>query len=121
VVTVRKNRRDPANGAFPALPLILWFTRDGRRRIETPIGTDASERRTLAVELQTSASLVDASLKLLSEHWSELSDERRRQVLAAAWERAHHVAERLDEATGGPGAASSTDAQQPASPLHEVE
>jgi hypothetical protein len=66
-----------------------------------PRGPEATARRTLAIELQTSASLVDAALRLLTEHWDELSDDRRRQVLESARERAHHVAHRLDETVEG--------------------
>jgi hypothetical protein len=60
------------------------------------MGPDETDRRALAIELQTSASLVDAALQLVTEHWSELSDDRRQQVLASARERAHHIAQRLD-------------------------
>jgi hypothetical protein len=85
------------------------------------MGPHQSERRSLAIELQTSASLVDAALRLLSEHWPELSDDRRRQVLASAWERAHHVATRLDEAVGAPMGEASPDEERPPGTLHEVE
>jgi hypothetical protein len=84
------------------------------------MGRHEPGRRSLAIELQTSASLVDAALRLLSEHWSELTDERRRQVLAAAWERAHHVAMRLDE-TVDPDGTSTGPEQQAPDALHEVE
>jgi hypothetical protein len=85
------------------------------------MGPHQSERRSLAIELQTSASLVDAALRLLSEHWPELTDDRRRQVLAAAWERAHHVATRLDEVVGTPVDETSADGERPPGTLHEVE
>jgi hypothetical protein len=85
------------------------------------MGTDDSERRSLAIELQTSASLVDAALRLLTEHWPELSDDRRRQVLEAARERAHHVAQRLDQAVGRSDSENTAVEAPGAPPLHEVE
>jgi hypothetical protein len=123
VLPAPRTGRGARHGAFPSPILILWFLASCRRPIETPMGRHESDRRSLAIELQTSASLVDATLQLLSEHWPQLSDDRRRQALTAARERAHHVAMRLDEVVGAPAGPTSdhADRQPVDTPGHEVQ
>jgi hypothetical protein len=85
------------------------------------MGPDETDRRALAIELQTSASLVDAALQLVTEHWSELSDDRRQQVLASARERAHHIAQRLDATVSPASETSLSDPGPHGGALDEVE